>query len=50
MRTEIVSDEIEQEVACDTSDASVSCLAHGAVQFAQPKMHSIIGRRDCEAL
>ena len=45
---QVIGDEVEQEVGGYTSDAAVLGLAHGAVELAPPKMHSIIARRDCD--
>ena len=45
---EIVSNEVEHEVGANGSKAAMLGLAHGAVQFPQPKMHSTMARQDWE--
>jgi hypothetical protein len=46
---EIVGDEVEQEVAADAAKTSMSVLRIVPCSLPQPKMHSIIARRDCDA-
>ena len=45
----IVGDEVEQEVACDAVKAAMPGLRMVPCCLPQPKMHSIIARRDWEA-
>ena len=45
---QVVGDQIEHEIGSDLGYAAMFGLAHRAVLFAQPKMHSIIARHDCD--
>ena len=45
---QVVGDQIEQEVGGDAADAAMLVLRIVPCCLPQPKMHSIIARRDCD--
>jgi hypothetical protein len=48
MRIKVIGDQVKQEVGGDPGDPAMFGLTHRSGCLPQPKVHSIMARRDCD--